>query len=60
MAHPEDGNRPGDVCRHRWVDFQRSDGCIQWLCSVCEHEWKSIPEPGLKAKISNLFPGLLP
>lgn len=60
MAHPEDGNRPGDVCRHHWSNFQRDGGWIKWLCSKCELEWLSVPEPGLRARISNLFPGLLP
>lgn len=60
MSHPNDGERPGDVCRHRWVDLQLDGSWVHWLCAACELEWWSIPEPGFKARICHLFPGLMP
>lgn len=60
MAHPKDGDRPGDVCRHRYVDVRRKDNELHWLCFTCELKWRSIPEPGLWARVSNLFAGLAP
>jgi hypothetical protein len=52
MAHAEDGLRPGDVCRHRWIMGTREDDLIRWLCSVCELSWTSVGNP---AEVSSYY-----
>jgi hypothetical protein len=52
MAHPDDGDRPGDVCRHRWIHGERDHDFIRWLCAVCELEWRSI---GYPAQVSSYY-----
>lgn len=60
MAHPEDGYRPGDVCRHHAADVQQDSDRLRWICTVCTHEWLSIPEPGFWAQVSKFFEAMYP
>jgi hypothetical protein len=56
VAHPEDGQRPGDVCRHnRIVDAGYQRGMLKWRCG-CGLTWLSVPEPGRAPLTSMLFP----
>jgi len=58
MAHPDDGLRPGDVCRHQKVALGRDEDTLKWSCQKCGHEWLSVAEPGRSAVLSYLFPNI--
>jgi hypothetical protein len=56
MAHPEDGLRPGDVCRHnRVIDAGYQHGMLKWRCA-CGVTWLSVAEPGMPLTTSLVFP----